>query len=48
MVENVNYKFAKMVRMLPAVHRWCVTGTPIQNDLRGSTELNEKKEIFFS
>lgn len=35
MVETVNRSFAKMACMLPAVHRWCVTGTPIPNGLQG-------------
>lgn len=35
MVENVNWSFSKMACMLPAVNRWCVTGTPIPNSLQG-------------
>lgn len=35
MVEKVNQSFAKMARLLPAVNRWCVTGTPIPHGLQG-------------
>uniref|UniRef100_A0A182WJB3 RING-type domain-containing protein n=1 Tax=Anopheles minimus TaxID=112268 RepID=A0A182WJB3_9DIPT len=38
MVESVNNNATKMVKALPAVHRWTVTGTPIEktiNNLHG-------------
>ena len=35
MVESTTVRAAEMVRKLRAVNRWCVTGTPIQKDLRG-------------
>uniref|UniRef100_A0A182XYS9 RING-type domain-containing protein n=1 Tax=Anopheles stephensi TaxID=30069 RepID=A0A182XYS9_ANOST len=38
MVERVNNNATKMVKALPAVHRWTVTGTPIEktiNNLHG-------------
>ncbi|XP_049541626.1 E3 ubiquitin-protein ligase SHPRH [Anopheles darlingi] len=38
MVEGVNNSASKMVKALPAVHRWTVTGTPIEktiNNLHG-------------
>ncbi|KAG4078788.1 hypothetical protein HA402_015378 [Bradysia odoriphaga] len=34
MVENVNWSYAKLARMIPAVNRWCVTGTPIKSSLQ--------------
>lgn len=50
MVENLNWCFAKVACMLPAVHRWCVTGTPIQNHLQGrvdsSTEMSQQLTFF--
>eukprot|EP00117_Sycon_ciliatum_P021785 scpid15132/ scgid3936/ E3 ubiquitin-protein ligase SHPRH; SNF2, histone-linker, PHD and RING finger domain-containing helicase len=33
MVENTNAKAAQMANKLAAVHRWCVTGTPINRGL---------------
>ncbi|XP_037826721.1 E3 ubiquitin-protein ligase SHPRH-like isoform X1 [Lucilia sericata] len=33
MVESKTSKVASLVRMIPAIHRWAVTGTPIQNSL---------------
>lgn len=41
MVENVNWSFAKMACLLPAVNRWCVTGTPIPNGLQGMLEVDD-------
>lgn len=32
MVENKNNRPSKMVKLLPAVHRWATTGTPIEKD----------------
>ena len=40
MVESVSVKAAKMMQRLTAVNRWCVSGTPIQRDLRGSDISN--------
>lgn len=37
MVESAVTKPAEMCLRLQAVHRWCVTGTPIQKDLGGRT-----------
>uniref|UniRef100_A0A182PQI4 Helicase C-terminal domain-containing protein n=1 Tax=Anopheles epiroticus TaxID=199890 RepID=A0A182PQI4_9DIPT len=33
MVESVNKNATKMVKALPAVHRWTVTGTPIEKSI---------------
>lgn len=33
-VESITAKPAEMTRKLTAVNRWCVTGTPVQRDLR--------------
>lgn len=35
MVEMHTSKKAEMVRLLLAVHRWAVTGTPIQKSIQG-------------
>ena len=35
MVESAVTKPAEMCLRLQAIHRWCVTGTPIQRDLGG-------------
>ena len=35
MVESAATKPAEMCLRLKAVHRWCVTGTPIQRELSG-------------
>lgn len=32
MVENKNNRPSKMVKLLPAVHRWATTGTPVEKD----------------
>lgn len=43
MVENVNWSFSKMAQMLPAVNRWCVSGTPIPKSLQGKmVEYNQQ------
>lgn len=48
MVENMNSSFAKMARMLPAVNRWCVSGTPIPNSLQGRKKdlLTSKRSLY--
>jgi len=35
MVESSSTKMAMMALTLKAVHRWCVTGTPINKGLDG-------------
>lgn len=48
MVEKVTWSFAKMAGMLPAVNRWCVTGTPIPNGLQGKiVEHTAIQELHF-
>ncbi|XP_037037910.1 E3 ubiquitin-protein ligase SHPRH-like [Bradysia coprophila] len=34
MVENVNWNYAKLARMVSAINRWCVSGTPIKDGLQ--------------
>ena len=40
MVESAVTKPAEMCLRLQAIHRWCVTGTPIQKDLGGRHALH--------
>jgi len=36
MVEGINTKMSLMAQRLQAIHRWCVTGTPMNKGLQGS------------
>ncbi|XP_055374394.1 E3 ubiquitin-protein ligase SHPRH isoform X2 [Condylostylus longicornis] len=49
MVESSNTKASQMVKLLPAVHRWAITGTPIQKsleDIRGLFEFLDVNPVF--
>ena len=52
-VEKTAVRAAEMVSKLMAVNRWCVTGTPIQRDLRGigywdGNDWQRELSLFFS
>lgn len=36
MVEGINTKMSLMAQRLPAVHRWGITGTPLNKGLQGN------------
>ena len=40
MVEKTTVRAAEMVKEVMVIHRWCVTGTPIQRDLKGNAYHN--------
>lgn len=37
MVECTSSKTAEMARRLEAVHRWAITGTPVQKSMHGES-----------
>jgi hypothetical protein len=39
MVECTGSKTAEMARRLEAVHRWAITGTPVQKSMHGESVL---------
>lgn len=39
MVEGIGTKMAMMAMRIQAVHRWCVTGTPVNKGLQGMKQL---------
>lgn len=42
-IENVSNKISEMTSCLKSVHRWAMTGTPVQKSLKGMIE-----EFIFS
>lgn len=39
MIQCTTTKLAEMAQRINAVHRWCVTGTPLQRGLEGEVSL---------
>ena len=38
-VESSTTKLAEMTLRMKAIHRWCVTGTPLQKGMEGNVSL---------
>lgn len=38
-IENTNNKISEMTSCLKSVHKWAMTGTPIQKSLNGNTNV---------